>query len=185
MEIGEVHMDIFTTASQRTNSRMNPTALSIFAWLENISNFLSIFDSLAEKITDRFEENSTEEGDTERSFTEITDDLKTTMAQAKLEGVKSRYSEDERVIRSSERSLSAYLEVGDSELLIEEFLSEAEQLRRSLNHLMSGLLGELIFGGDILFNIRDAVQVSLLILKSFNCIQSNLSFLNDVITISW
>ena len=80
------------------------------------------------------------------------------IANVKGEGVMNRYSYDEKVIRSCVQSLDAFLEVEDSEFLKEEFFSDAKQLKASIGHLMSGLMGELA-GGDILLTIKDVVEV--------------------------
>lgn len=157
MEIGEEKLDHDIEASERTVIQILESDTFVL-WFGNVANFLTIFDSLTSKIKDRIAENNPKEDNKDELFAEITDGLKTTMGQVKLGAVNTRYSDDERVIGSSMQSLKGLMEVGDSELLMEEFLSEAEGLRGSLNHLMSGLLGELILGGDILFNIRDAVQ---------------------------
>ena len=157
MEVGEAKLNTHTEASERTVAEILESEEFVLGF-EGFANMFSIYDSLAAKVKNRMAENNPEEDSKDMSFTEITDGLKTTMAQAKLERVNNRYSDDERVIRSSMRSLSAYLEIGDSELLKEEFFSEAKKLKGSISHLMSGLLGQLV-GGDILLTIKDVVEV--------------------------
>ena len=94
----------------------------------------------------------------EEKLTIVSGDVKKVIANVKGEGVMTRYSYDEKVIRSSLQSLDAYLEVQNSEFLKEEFFSDAKKLKASISHLMSGLLGELV-GGDILLTIKDVVEV--------------------------
>ena len=152
-------------------------------WWANIGNFFTTFDSFYNRISGAEKERKAdaELAEFEDKLSNISGDVKDTVGNVRGEGVMSRYSYDEKVIRSSLRSLIVFSELSDSEFLKKEFLSDAKSLKSCLFHLMSGLTGDLV-GGDILLTIKDLVRVIPLLLHLQFFIRNNQSvwFLSHV-----
>jgi len=164
-EQSETNENTFTEASHRTLILAKQLFIKIFSspkfvlWWANIGNFFTTFDSFYNRISGAEKERKAdaELAEFEDKLSNISGDVKDTVGNVRGEGVMSRYSYDEKVIRSSLRSLIVFSELSDSEFLKKEFLSDAKSLKSCLFHLMSGLTGDLV-GGDILLTIKDLVR---------------------------
>lgn len=99
----------------------------------------------------------------ETGLKEIKDDIKNVINVVRDESVKTRYFDHETAIDNSLYALVAYVQhrstIGESLPLRKAFLQKAATIEDSINTLMRGLMGSSSLGGDIIYALRDGLDV--------------------------
>ena len=154
-----------------------------FTILGFIANIFKIYSAIANPNTNANNQTDTSELENlikdgfqqvEQQLNQIQQGINDIINLITNEAIKNQYGDDEAIIRASLRAYNTYLNMTSPQALEEakkDFVAIGQSLYVRLIHLMEGMLGGLVFAGDIFGTVVETEKVNSIRMKFFRLFQ--------------